>query len=121
MVNDLFQKLENYILTKSKDYFDKAFGNCDYYQLFNFIQNLGNKDNRDGINEVNEIAKFMKKKSSELEDKIKYLFIDIVVKSSSYYINCKIAEELIKILNESFSCKINDFTEDIRNKLNLNS
>ena len=136
LVYNLFQRLENFILTKSKDYFDKAFGNCDYYELFNFIQNLGNKDNRDDIDVDNEIAKFTKKKSSdkkndkknkiskeneELEDKIKTLFIDIIVKRSSYYLDCKIAEELIKILNESFSSKINDFNEDIRNKLNLNS
>ena len=123
ILNNLFQKFENIVLTEAQYYFDKAFGNCNYDELFKFIEPLENKDNQDDIDVYKEFAILTNIFSNnvELKSKLKILFIDIVVKSSSYYIDCKITEEIIKSLNESFNSKIKDFSEDIKNKLNLNS
>ena len=131
MIKDLFIDFEKFLLNKCKNHFVNAFGNCNYNEILKFIQNLDEKEEKDDLEIEKEILKFLKKPNvdkkndkkdkvaneTQLIDKIDIVYKNIVIKHSSYFIDSKLIEELIKLLNESFSNQIKDFNTIIKNKL----
>ena len=130
-INELLKNFEKFISEKCNNHFINEFGNCNYDDLFQYIENLEENKNENDIDIEKKILTFTKKsndnekknkmvKEEELKNKIKNIYILNIIKDSSYFIDCKLIEELIKLLNESFNNQINDFSELIKNKIKNN-
>jgi hypothetical protein len=137
LMTNLFKKYQSFIIEESNNQFPLFLGNStsELFMLYkNDNKEKGNEEqNEDEINIAKELNKNMnffldmkntdknkkKKDRSGVEDelikKVSDSFRDCVLKKASVFIDEKIAEEISKLIIESFNRQINDFNEVIEN------
>ena len=137
LMTNLFKKYQSFITEESNNQFPLFLGNSTS-ELFILYKNdnkeKGNEEqNEDEINIAKELNKNMnffldmkntdknkkKKDRSGIEDelvkKVSDSYKDYILKKASVFIDEKIAEEISKLIIESFNRQINDFNEVIEN------
>ena len=137
LMTSLFKKYQAFILEECNNNFPQFLG-CSISELFMKYKNEGKEknneeNNEDEVNiakEINNNMNFILKPKNmekiknkndrsgcedELIKKVKDIYQDYVLKKSSVFIDQKIAEEISKLIIESFNRQINDFNEVIEN------